>query len=116
MCNKSIINLKVHEKSKSHQRNLMQCDYKNCRKGIKDNFKAYCYTNINIIDPKIFINNMINTIENKILEQNWENLKLSLYLFVEFYKNLPNGRTSYIENWFNSGTMTSITDKTQIKR
>ena len=115
MCNKSVLNLKIHEKSKIHQRNSMQCDYKNCREGIQGNFKAYCYTNINIIDPRTFINNMMSTIENKIQDQNWKNLKLSLSLHVEFYKNLPDGRKQMINNWFNSGSMTSITNNSQIK-
>src|ERR1700755_2580618 len=87
----------------------MSCHYKNCRKGLQGNFKAYCYTNIKMIDPRAFINNMMKTIEN------WENLKLSLSIFVEFYKSLPDGRTSYIEHWFNSGTMRSINDMTQVK-
>src|SRR6201990_2988539 len=115
LCNKSVLNLKIHEKSKKHQINLMSCHYKNCRKGLQGNFKAYCYTNIKMIDPRAFINNMMKTIENKVQEQNWENLKLSLSIFVEFYKSLPDGRTSYIEHWFNSGTMTSITNISQIK-
>src|ERR1044072_5237292 len=115
LCNKSVLNLKIHEKSKKHQINLMSCHYKNCRKGLQGNFKAYCYTNIKLIDPRAFINNMMKTIENKIQEQNWENLKLSLSIFVEFYKSLHDGRTSYIEHWFNSGTMTSITNNSQIK-
>ncbi|KAL7643706.1 UNVERIFIED_CONTAM: hypothetical protein RMT77_005704 [Armadillidium vulgare] len=115
LCNKSVLNLKIHEKSKKHQINLMSCHYKNCRKGLQGNFKAYCYTNIKMVDPRAFINNMMKTIENKIQEQNWENLKLSLSIFVEFYKSLPDGRTSYIEHWFNNGTMTSITNNSQIK-
>ena len=98
-CNKSVLNLKIHEKSKKHQINLMSCNYKNCRKGLQGNFKAYCYSNIKMVDPRTFINNMMKTIENKIQEQNWENLKLSLSIFVEFYKSLPDGRTSYIEHW-----------------
>ena len=65
-CDQSIINFKVHEKSKKHQRNLIKCDFKNCREGINGNFKAYCYTNIKLIDPKIFIQNMLSTIESKI--------------------------------------------------
>src|ERR1044072_3667719 len=65
LCNKSILNLKIHEKSKKHQINLMSCHYKNCRKGLQGNFKAYCYTNIKMIDPRAFINNMMKTIENK---------------------------------------------------
>src|SRR6201990_2339067 len=115
LCNKSILNLKIHEKSKKHQINLMSCHYKHCRKGLQGNFKAYCYINIKMIDPRAFINNMISTIENKIQEQNWKNLKLSLSLHVEFYKDLPDGRSSYIQHWFNSGTMSSITDMTQGK-
>src|ERR1700755_2035022 len=79
LCNKNVLNLKIHEKSKKHQINLMSCHYKNCRKGLQGIFKAYCYINKKIIDPRAFINNMISTIENKIQEQNWKNLKLSLY-------------------------------------
>src|ERR1700755_3525572 len=73
--NKSVLNLKIHEKSKKHQINLMSCNYKNCQKGLQGNFKAYCYSNIKMVDPRTFINNMMKTIENKIQEQNWENLK-----------------------------------------
>ena len=114
-CNQSVINLKIHEKSKKHQRNLIKCDYKNCRTGLNGNFKAYCYTKIKLIDHKIFIKNMLGTIESKIQDQNWKNLKLILSLHVEFYKKLPDENKSIIKNWFNSGTMTSITNSSQIK-
>lgn len=53
-----------------------------------------------MVEPRTFIYNMINVIQNKTQEQNWKNLKLSFH--VEFYKHLPNGRKQMINKWFNS--------------
>jgi len=110
ICDVSVINLKVHEKSKKHRRNAILCEYENCRTGLNDMFKAYCYSNIKPIDPKVFIDGMRAIIENRVKEQKYNNLKLVLSLKVEFSKQSPDGETKTICSWFNSGMMTPITD------
>lgn len=77
----------------------MECDYKNCGKVIKDNFKAYCCANVNIIDSRMFFSNMISTILKVIQELNWKNLKFNFSLHVGFYKNLPYEWKQTTKNW-----------------
>jgi hypothetical protein len=53
---------------------------------------------------------MTKIIEKRIHEQKWKNVKLQLCLLVKFSKTLPDGHENIIEDWFNSGKMTPITN------
>ena len=105
----------MHEKTKKHEINYRPCDYQGYAGTINDMYRTYKYNNIRVKDLKLFENNMIGIISDAITEQDWKTLKMSLCLHAEFYKPFPGKkRTKIIDNWFNSGTITPITDASLI--
>lgn len=109
-CNVSVYNIRIHEKTRKHQSNSFHCQFSECKEALNGLIKAYCYDKITILDPLQFLFNMTKIIEKRIQEQKWKNVRLQLCLLVKFSKTLPDGHENIIEEWFNSGKMTPITN------